>query len=113
MDRYNLGDHHYSIAEGVREHLSRYHELEDIITMLGVEELSVQDQKIVSRARKLQHYLTQPFFTTESHSGIKGASVPLQQTLTDCQAFIVGDYDHVPENKCYMRGAMDQPEKKR
>jgi F-type H+-transporting ATPase subunit beta len=108
MDRQTLGARHYDIAEGVREHLARYHELEDIITMLGVEELSPKDQRIVMRARKLQHYLTQPFWVTAAHTGIAGASVPLKQTLEDCDAFLSGRYDEVTEDRCYMRGAMEE-----
>ena len=108
MDRNTLGTRHYSIAEGVREHLARYRELEDIITMLGVEELSPKDQKVVMRARKLQRYLTQPFWATASHTGIKGASVPLEQTLSDCEAFLLGQHDQTPEDHCYMRGAMGE-----
>ncbi len=108
MDRNTLGTRHYSIAEGVREHLARYRELEDIITMLGVEELSPKDQKVVMRARKLQRYLTQPFWATASHTGIKGASVPLEQTLSDCEAFLLGQHDQTPEDHCYMRGAMEE-----
>ncbi|MGB5520366.1 MAG: F0F1 ATP synthase subunit beta, partial [Gammaproteobacteria bacterium] len=72
MDRRTLGPRHYDIAEGVREHLARYQELEDIITMLGIEELSTRDRKIVRRARKLQRYLTQPFWATAAHTGIEG-----------------------------------------
>ena len=106
MDPAMLGPRHYAIAEGVREHLARYHELEDIITMLGIEELSPQDQRIVMRARKLQRYLSQPFWTTASHTGIAGVSVPLAQTLNDCEAFLEGRYDELPEERCYMRGAM-------
>jgi len=108
VDRHILGERHYSVAEGVREHLARYHELEDIITMLGVEELSPKDRQVVMRARKLQRYLSQPFYTTASHSGIRGTSVPLEQTLTDCEAFLRGEYDDTPEDSCYMRGAMSQ-----
>ncbi|MDX1823679.1 MAG: F0F1 ATP synthase subunit beta [Thiohalomonadales bacterium] len=107
MDRHTLGNHHYNIAEGVREHLARYQELEDIITMLGVEELSPKDRKIIRRARKLQRYLTQPFWTTASHTGIKGVSVPLEQTLADCDGFLSGRYDEVSEEQCYMRGTME------
>jgi F-type H+-transporting ATPase subunit beta len=106
MDRHTLGERHYAIAEGVREHLARYRELEDIIAMLGMEELSVQDRKIVNRARRLQRYLTQPFWTTASHTGIAGVSVPLQNTLDDCEAFLNGQYDAAPEDHCYMRGTM-------
>lgn len=108
MDRHTLGTRHYTIAEGVREHLARYRELEDIITMLGVEELSPKDRKIVMRARKLQRYLTQPFWATASHTGIKGASVPLERTLSDCEAFLLGQHDKTPEDHCYMRGAMEK-----
>lgn len=106
MDRHTLGARHYSIAEGVREHLARYQELEDVITMLGVEELSTKDRKIVMRARKLQRFLTQPFRTTAAHTGIKGVSVPLESTLAECEAFLRGHFDAVPEEHCYMRGTM-------
>lgn len=108
MDRHTLGDRHYTVAEGVREHLARYHELEDIISMLGLEELSPKDRKIVMRARKLQRYLTQPFCVTASHSGIRGVSVSLGDTLDDCEAFLQGEYDEVPEEQCYMRGTMTE-----
>jgi F-type H+-transporting ATPase subunit beta len=106
MDRHFVGDRHYAVAEGVREHLARYRELEDIITMLGIEELSEADRRIVLRARKLQRYLTQPFHALAAHTGMPGASVPLAQTLADCEGFLRGDYDTLPEDRCYMRGAM-------
>ncbi len=108
MDHHTLGDRHYSVAEGVRSHLARYHELEDIITMLGIEELSPRDRQIVMRARKLQRYLTQPFWVTASHTGIDGVSVPLEKTLDDCEAFLLGHFDDVPEDQCYMRGTMEK-----
>ncbi|MCB1669786.1 MAG: F0F1 ATP synthase subunit beta, partial [Pseudomonadales bacterium] len=106
MDRHTLGQHHYKVAEGVREHMSRYQELEDIIIMLGVEELSPEDRKIVSRARKLQRYLTQPFWSTASHTSVPGVTVPLQETIADCEAFLLGRFDDVPEERCYMLGGM-------
>ena len=106
MDRHILGDRHYAVAEGVREHLARYRELEDILTMLGIEELSEKDRRIVLRARKLQRYLTQPFHVVSEHTGIPGASVPLADTLDDGEAFLRGDYDDVPEDRCYMRASM-------
>lgn len=106
MDRHVLGDRHYRVAESVREHLARYRELEDIITMLGIEELSETDRRIVLRARKLQRYLTQPFHVTAELTGIQGTSVPLADTLRDCEAFLRGEYDDVPEDRCYMRGSM-------
>ena len=109
MDRHFLGDLHYGIAEAVREHLARYHELEDVIAMLGIEELSEKDRRIVMRARKLQRYLSQPFYATAEHTGIAGVSVPLRDTLADCNAFIRGHYDDLPEDRCFMRGALGGP----
>jgi F-type H+-transporting ATPase subunit beta len=106
MDRHVLGDRHYAVAKGVREHLARYRELEDILTMLGIEELSEKDRRIVLRARKLQRYLTQPFHVVSEHTGIPGASVPLADTLDDGEAFLRGDYDDLPEDRCYMRAGM-------
>jgi len=107
MDKRILGARHYAVAEAVREHLARYRELEDIITMLGIDELSDVDRKIVMRARKLQRYLTQPFTVLEQHTKQVGVSVPLEQTLTDCEAFLAGKYDHLTEQQCYMRGSME------
>jgi F-type H+-transporting ATPase subunit beta len=109
MDAYTLGARHYAIAEAVREHLARFQELEDIIAMLGVQELSAADRKIVLRARRLQRYLTQPMWVTASHTGIAGTSVALSDVLTDCEAFLQGQYDDLPEEQCYMRGNMQQP----
>jgi F-type H+-transporting ATPase subunit beta len=106
MDRHFLGPRHYEIAEGVREHLARYRELENIIAMLGIEELSVADRRIVLRARKLERYLTQPFHAVRAHTGIPGVSVPLSMTLADCEAFLDGAYDGLTEDRCYMQGAM-------
>lgn len=106
LDPHVVGHRHYNIAEGVREHLARYAELEDIITMLGIEELSEKDRLIVMRARKVQRYLTQPFFVTADHSGITGVSVALRDTLADCEAFLKGHFDDVPEDQCYMKGSM-------
>lgn len=107
MDRHFLGDRHYTVAQGVRESLARYRELEDIITMLGLEELSEQDRQVVQRARRLQRYLTQPFHAMTAQNANLGVSVPLTQTLTDCEAFLRGDFDDLPEARCYMRGAME------
>ena len=89
----------------MREHLARYHELEDIITMLGIEELSPDDRRIVLRARKLQRYLTQPFYVVAEHRhrrrlGVAGGYAH------DCEAFLRGAYDALPEEQCYMRGRM-------
>jgi F-type H+/Na+-transporting ATPase subunit beta len=108
MDRHVLGDRHYSVAEKVREYLARYRELEDVIAMLGLEELSPADRQIVLRARKLQRYLTQPFYVVAEHTGLSGVSVALEETLRDCEAFISGAYDDRSEEQCYMRGSMQE-----
>jgi len=108
MDRHLLGERHYTLAEGVREHLARYTELEDIITMLGIEELSAKDRQIVLRARRLQKYLTQPFWVVADHSGIAGVSVTLEKTLRDVDGFLTGQFDHLDEAHCYMRGGMQE-----
>lgn len=107
MDRHTLGERHVAVAEGVREHLARYEELEDIIAMLGIAELSEADRKIVMRARKLQRYLTQPFAVLAQHTRQPGVSVPLAQTLSDCEGFLSGRYDEISEEQCYMRGSME------
>jgi F-type H+-transporting ATPase subunit beta len=107
MDRVTLGDRHYRVAQTVREHLARYRELEDIIAMLGMEALSETDRRTVLRSRLLERYLTQPFFVVADHTGIAGASVPLATTLADCEEFIKGTYDDLPEDRCYMRAGME------
>jgi F-type H+-transporting ATPase subunit beta len=106
MDPAIIGQRHYQVAQQVREHLARYRELEDIIAMLGMEALSADDRLKVQRARLLERYLTQPFFVVVDHTGIPGASVPLEETLSDCEDFIAGKYDDLPEEGCYMRGSM-------
>lgn len=109
MDRTTLGERHYAVAEGVREHLAKYREMEDIIAMLGIEELSENDRKVILRARKLQRYLTQPFSVLADHTKQTGMSVPLSKTLDDCDAFLSGKYDDLSEEQCYMRGGMELP----
>ena len=108
MDPIFLGERHYRVAQSVRGHLARYRELEDIIAMLGIEALSKEDRRTVVRARRLQRYLSQPFHVVSQHTGIAGASVPLEATLADCEAFLRGDHDETPEEECYMRGTMQE-----
>ncbi len=106
MDQALIGERHYQVARAVREHLARYRELEDFIAMLGVESLSRSDRQIVDRARRIERYLTQPFFVVADHTGIAGTSVPLEATLTDCEALFRGDYDDRPESAFYMQGSL-------
>lgn len=106
LDKHLLGERHYKVAMAVREHLARYRELEDIIAILGIEELSATDRKIVERARKLQRYMTQPFSVVADHTGINGESVGIDELLHDCEGFLDGRYDALTEADCYMRGVM-------
>ncbi len=106
----DVGDRHYEISHRVREHLSRYKELLDIIAMLGIEELSPADRLIVRRARRLERFLTQPFFLTEEFTGRKGRHVPLAKTLDGCSMILSGDMDGVPEEAFFMKGEIGETE---
>ena len=102
-----VGKRHYRVAQDVRATLAEYEELKDIIAMLGEEELSRQDRATVSRARRLERFMTQPFFTTEHFTGQPGQLVELEQTIDGCERILAGDYADVDEQKLYMRGALD------
>ncbi len=104
----DVGERHYEISNTVREHLSRYKELLDIIAMLGIEELSPTDRLTVKRARRLEKFLTQPFFLTEEFTGRKGRHVPLNKTLDGCDKIISGTLDDVPEEAFFMIGDMEE-----
>ena len=108
LDPAHLGDKHYSVALAVRETIAKYRELEDIIAMLGIEELSATDQRVVKRARRLERFLTQPMFVTESFTGIKGRHVPLEETIAGCEAILDGKYDGVDEARLYMIGSVTE-----
>jgi F-type H+-transporting ATPase subunit beta len=102
-----VGAEHFEIASEVRALLARYEDLRDVIAILGVDELSEEDQQIVGRARRLQRFLTQPFFTAERFTGIPGRFVPLQETLRGFQEILEGRHDEVPEQAFYMTGTID------
>ena len=99
-----VGQQHYTVARRVREAIAHYRSLEDIISMLGLEELSAEDQRIVLRARRLIRFLTQPLFVTEHFTGKPGKLVPIEQTLEGCDAILAGEFDDVPESALYMIG---------
>ena len=101
-----VGDRHYKIATDVKRTLTEYEELKDIIAMLGFDELSDSDQKTVMRARKLEKFLTQPFFTTQHFTGLDGKNVELEDTLTGCERILSGDFADVSEQKFFMIGAL-------
>ena len=98
LDPTVVGEDHYRIAEQVREAIAHYKDLQDIISLLGIEELSAQDRLIVMRARRLQRFLTQPFAVTEAFTGKPGRSVALAETLKGCRTILDGDCDQWAES---------------
>src|SRR3989344_215846 len=102
-----VGEEHYRVARSVQEILQRYKELQDIIAILGLEELSDEDKLVVSRARKVQKFLSQPFFVGETFTGRPGRYVPLSKTISDFKDIINGAYDSKPEDFFYMKGALN------
>lgn len=103
-----VGERHYQVAQGVRRNLAEYEELKDIIAMLGLEELSVADRRVVSRARRLERYLSQPFYTTEHFTGHPGRSVPLSTVIDDCERILADGCADWPESALYMIGGLDE-----
>ncbi len=103
-----VGQKHYAIAREIESILQRYKELQDIIAVLGLDELSEKDKIIVRRAKRIQKFLTQPFFTAEFASGIPGRYVPLAQTVQDFEKIVRGDCDHLPEQAFYMVGTLEE-----
>jgi len=102
-----VGQEHCDVAQDVRRAIAQYEDLKDIISMLGMEELSAEDRRTVERARRLQRFLTQPFFVTERFTGHEGLSVALKDTLTGCQAILAGELDDLPESAFYMIGTIE------
>jgi F-type H+-transporting ATPase subunit beta len=103
-----VGERHYSLAQEIRRTLAQYTELKDIIAMLGLEQLSPADRKVVARARRLERYLTQPFFTTEQFTGLKGKLVSLEDALAGCERILRDEFKDTPESALYMIGAVDE-----
>ena len=108
LDPRVLGEDHYRTAQDVRANIAHYRELQDIIAMLGIEELSAADRAIVRRARRLERFLTQPFLVTEQFTGLGGRSVPLSETLAGCRAILDGAADEWAESSLYMVGNLDE-----
>lgn len=103
-----VGRRHYRVAQAVRSTLAEYEELKDIISMLGLEELSREDQATVSKARRLERFLTQPFFTTGQFTGKGGRLVPLEKTVEGCERILQGEFESVSEKALYMIGAIEE-----
>ncbi|MGL4454307.1 MAG: F0F1 ATP synthase subunit beta [Plesiomonas sp.] len=108
LDPLVVGQEHYDVARNVQSVLQRYKELKDIIAILGMDELSETDKLTVSRARKIERYLSQPFFVAEVFTGSPGKYVPLQETIRGFKGILDGDFDHLPEQAFYMVGGIDE-----
>ncbi|WP_293451608.1 F0F1 ATP synthase subunit beta [Phenylobacterium sp.] len=108
LDPLVVGEAHYRLAGDVRGALARYHDLQDIIALLGMDELSADDRRTVVRARRLQRFLTQPFRVTEAFTGDAGRSVPIEKTLAGCRAILEGETDGWAESSLYMVGDLDE-----
>jgi len=106
-----VGERHYRIAQEVRRTLAQYEELKDIIAMLGLEQLSREDRNIVFRARRLERFLTQPFFTTEQFTGLAGRLVSRSEALSGCERILNDEFKDYPESALYMIGAIDEAKK--
>jgi F-type H+-transporting ATPase subunit beta len=108
LDPMIIGNEHYTTARGVQTVLQRYKELKDIIAILGMDELSEEDKQTVSRARKIERFLSQPFHVAEVFTGSPGKYVPLKETIRGFKGLLAGDYDHLPEQAFYMVGTIDE-----
>jgi F-type H+-transporting ATPase subunit beta len=107
MDAQYLGERHYTVASEVQRILQRYKDLQDIIAILGMDELSEEDKIIVGRARRIQRFLSQPFVVAEAFTGTKGKYVKLQDTIESFERVISGEFDHFPEQAFYMKGGIE------
>ena len=110
LDPNVVGEDHYQTARSVQAVLQRYKELQDIIAILGMDELSEDDKLIVQRARKIQRFLSQPFTVAETFTGTPGKYVPLKETVSSFKAIVAGEYDHLPEQAFYMVGSIGEAE---
>ena len=108
LDPLVIGEEHYNLARAVQGVLQRYKELKDIIAILGMDELSDEDKQMVARARKIQRFLSQPFFVAEVFTGTPGKYVSLKETIRSFKGIIAGEYDHLPEQAFYMVGSIDE-----
>ena len=107
-----VGERHYLLAQEIRRTLAQYEDLKDVIAMLGLEQLAPEDRSVVARARRLERFLTQPFFATEQFSGIKGKLVSLKDALAGCERILRDEFKDYPESALYMIGAIDEAKKK-
>src|SRR5687768_17305552 len=108
LDARIIGDEHYNVARAVKQVLQRYKDLQDIIAILGIDELSEEDKLTVGRARRIQRFLSQPFFVAEQFTGLPGKYVPVGDTVRSFKEIVAGKYDHLPEQAFYMVGTIEE-----
>ena len=108
LDPNIIGEEHYKVARGVQSVLQKYKDLQDIIAILGMDELSEEDKKVVERARKIEKFLSQPFFVAEVFTGSPGKYISLEDTIAGFKGILEGKYDHLPENAFYMVGSIEE-----
>ncbi len=108
LDPRYVGEEHYQVARDVQAILQRNKDLQDIIAILGMDELSEEDKLLVNRARRSQRFLSQPFFVAEQFTGIPGRYVKLEDTIRSFKAVVAGEYDHLPEQAFYMVGGIEE-----
>ncbi|MFO7548741.1 MAG: F0F1 ATP synthase subunit beta [Acidimicrobiia bacterium] len=112
LDPQYVGEEHYTVARQVQQVLQRYKDLQDIIAILGIDELSEEDKLVVARARRITRFLSQPFFVAEQFTGIPGKWVPMEESVRDFKAIVGGEADHLPEQAFYMVGNLEEAEAK-
>ena len=110
LDPALVGEEHYNVARGVQSVLQRYKDLQDIIAILGIEELSEEDKLAVARARRIQRFLSQPMFVAEAFTGREGRYVPVKDTVRGFKEILEGKWDHLPEQAFYMIGKIEEAE---
>jgi F-type H+-transporting ATPase subunit beta len=108
LDPRILGNEHYNVARSVKQILQRYKDLQDIIAILGIDELSEDDKLTVSRARKIQKFLSQPFFVAQQFTGLEGKYVPIADTIRGFKEIVEGKHDEIPEQDFYMAGGIEE-----
>ena len=112
LDPQVVGAEHYEVARGVQQVLQKYKDLQDIIAILGIDELSEEDKIIVGRARRIQRFLSQNMFVAEAFTGQPGSFVPIEETIASFKKLAEGDYDHLPEQAFFMCGGIEDVERK-
>jgi F-type H+-transporting ATPase subunit beta len=111
LDPRIVGDEHYAVAARTKEILQRYKDLQDIIAILGIDELSEEDKVLVNRARRIQRFLSQNMFVAEQFTGMPGSFVPVEETIASFRALAEGEYDHIPEQAFFMSGGIEDVER--